>query len=357
MTALGHVLFNLLANSVFSFIGTLGIVYATLRLARIGHGRCRLWLLLMPLVKVVFDFAAGVPESSFLWAKAAGHTQELGSFRFGVGVSRWVPLLDLQLGAFSGGVIYPQSFGDLLDTAIAKRAGAWVPVALAASVVSIGAFRLWTRVRRHRTFLRDTLSDARVIDRRFVRKRAVDVLVAQQYAGVPFAFGILEPKVVFSATTYDAFDEPEREAALQHELAHIAHADLVVLAVVGVFTDAFWFLPGLRGLIARVQSVQEHCADDAAIVAGSAREVLASALVRAGEALTVRVPGAAILSSRTLLAQRVHRLLDATATRTTRLTHLANLARAGIAALITLVILQAIFLGNHAEAFVRFARP
>jgi Zn-dependent protease with chaperone function len=356
VNAFGHVLFNLLANSVLSFVGALALVGLTLRLARVGQGRCRLWLLMLPFAKVLLDMAAGVPESSFLWAKAAGHAQELGQFRFGVGVQQFGPIIDLQLGAFSGGVIYPQSFGDVLDTAISKRLGAWVPALLAAVVAAVGCWRFWTRGRRQSGFLREALRDARVVEQRSVRGRAVQILLSQRYEGVPFAIGVFSPRVVFSARTYAAFDAAEREAALQHELAHIAHRDLTLLAALSAFVDLFWFLPGLRGSVARIQSVLEYRADDAAVAAGAAREVLASALVRAGEALAAPAPGAAILSSRTLLALRVQRLLAvARSPHRPRLSKAADVVRVGLAAVITLLIAQSIFLGNHAAALVRFA--
>jgi Zn-dependent protease with chaperone function len=357
VNALGHVLFNLLANSVLSFAGALAIAGPTLRLARVEQGRCRLWLLMLPFAKVLLDMAAGVPESSFLWAKAAGHAQELGQFRFGIGVQQFGPIIDLQLGAFSGGVIYPQSFGDLLDTAISKRLGAWLPSLLAAVVAAVGAWRLWMRQWRQSGFLREALRDARVIEQRRMRGRTVQILLAERYAGVPFAIGVFSPRVVFSARTYAAFAAAEREATLQHELAHIAHRDLALFACVNAFADLFWFLPGLRGSIARIQSVLEHRADDAAVAAGAAREVLASALVRAGEVLTAPAPGAAILSSRTLLALRVQRLLDGARPHHPRLKRVADVVRVGLAAVITLLIVQSIFLGNHAAALVRFAHP
>jgi Zn-dependent protease with chaperone function len=357
VNAFGHVLFNLLANSVMSFVGALAIVALTLRLARVGQGRCRLWLLALPFAKVLLDIAAGVPESSFLWAKAAGHAQELGQFRFGFGVQQYGPIIDLQLGAFSGGVIYPQSFGDLLDSAISKRLGAWVPGLLAAVIAAVGGLRTWTRSKRQRSLLCDALRDARVIEQRNVRGKAVQILLSKRYDGVPFAIGVFSPRVVFSERTYVAFSAAEREAALQHELAHVAHRDLALLAGVSAFADLFWFLPGLRGSIARIQSVLEHRADDAAVAAGAARDVLASALVRAGEVLAAPAPGAAILSNRTLLTRRVQRLLDVAGSPRRRLSKAADFARVGLAAVITVLIVQSIFLGNHAAAFVRYAHP
>lgn len=357
MSALGHVLFNLLVNSVFAFVLTLGIVYATLRVFRFAPGRSRLWLLLLPFAKVVSDLTSGVPESSFLWAKQAGHVQELGWFRVGFGIQRFWPMIDMQLGAFSGGVIYPQSAADVLDAALSKRLALWVPGALAVAVLLVGGARLLRRCWATRAFMRERLGGARVVERRRAGWRGVDVVVAPRYRGVPFATGILKPRIVFAAETYAAFDAYEREAALQHELGHVAHHDLPLLAALDALSDVFWFLPGRRGLLDRIHGVLEQRADDAALESGAAREALALALVHAGELACTRVPGAAIASHPSLLARRVHRLLEAPAASPTRLHRLVELLRFAVAAWIALGVVQALLLGNHVAPFIRFAHP
>jgi hypothetical protein len=351
VTALGHVLFNMLVNSVLSFVLALAIVYAVLRLFRFGPGRCRLWLLLLPFAKVAQDLAAGVPESSFLWAKLAGSTPDLGQFRLGVGWSQFGPFLRFELGAFSRGLIYPQSAGDILDTALAKHLGHVTPGALAAVVVAIGVARLSLHGWRSRDFLREVYRAGRVVDQTSVRGRAVEVFVSSHYAGVPFATGILRPRVVFSERAYQALNAAEREAALRHELAHVAHYDLVLIAGLTVVGQLFWFLPGARGLLGRIHGVLEQRADDAAVAAGAKALALASALVHAGEIVHGPVVGAAILSSRSLLALRVHRLIHARA----RSSKLGELVRFAIAMLVTITIAQALFLGNHVAALTRFA--
>lgn len=354
MSVLGHVLFNLLANSVLAFVLTLGIVYATLRVFRFAPGRSRLWLLLLPFAKVLSDLTSGVPESSFLWIKQAGHVQDLGTFRIGFGIQNFWPLLDFQLGAFSGGVIYPQSAADVLDGALSKRIAPWAPGALAATILLIGIARTARRFGAARAFMRGLLAGTHVVDRRRAGRRVVEVIVSPHYHGVPFATGIVKPRIVFSAAMYAGLDAREREAALQHELAHVAHLDLPLLAALGVLSDLLWFLPGQNGLLARIHAVLEQRADDAALHAGALREALAAALVHAGELVRARVPGAAITSHPSLLAQRVRRLLDAAAS-PSRAHRLADLARVLLAAWVTLAVAQSLLLGNHVGPFVRFA--
>ena len=357
MSALGHVLFNLLLNSVVAFVLTLGIVYACVRVFRFATARSRLWLLLLPFAKVLIDLTSGVPQSSFLWAKQAGHVQDLGWFRIGFGIQKFWPMIDLQLGAFSGGVIYPQSAADVLDAALSKRVALWMPGVLAAAVLLIGSARLAWRCWAAHAFMRELLAGARLVERRRAGWREVAVIVAPGYRGVPFATGILRPLIVFPAATYTAFDEREREAALQHELAHVVHHDLPLLAALDALSDVFWFLPGRRGLLERIHSLLEQRADDAALHAGAGREALAAALVHAGELARGHLPGAAIAAHPGVLARRVRRLLEEPAASPTRVHKLTELFRIGLAAWIALGVLQALLLGNHVAPFIRFAHP
>jgi hypothetical protein len=356
VNAFGHVLFNVLANSIVSFVLTLAVVYGALRLFRFGPGRCRLWLLLLPFAKVLQELISGVPESSFLWAKLAGRTQDLGTFRIGFGVEGVVPLLRFELGAFSGGLIYPQSLADVLDAGLTKHLGNGLTGVLAASVALISAWRLALLWRSSRVFLNAVFREARVVESCAVGRRTVEVFVSRHYLGVPFATGILHPCVVFSARTYATLTNVERDAALQHELAHIAHYDLVLLAGLRVLESLFWYLPGARGLVSRIHGVLEQRADDSALSAGAQPIALAAALVHAGEIVRGPVPGAAILSSRSLLALRVQRLLRGSPDHP-RPRRLIELVRLAIAVLVTITIAQALFLGNHAAALVRFAVP
>lgn len=357
MNALGHVLFNLLVNSVFAFALSLGVVYAVLRGFRSSSARMRLWLLLLPFVKVLVDLMSGVPESSFLWVRQAGHVQDLGWFRIGFGIQHFWPMIELRLGAFSGGVIYPQSAADVLDAALSKRVAVWIPGVLASGAVLVGCARLAWRWWATRALTRELLEGAQVVDQRRAGRRSVEVVVAPQHRGVPFAAGCVKPRIVFPAAFYADVDAREREAALQHELAHVAGWDLPLLAILAVLSDLFWFLPGRRGLLDRIHGVLEERADDLALERGTARAVLAAALVHAGELARGRVPGAAIASRPTLLARRVCRLLEEPAASPTRMHKLAELGRAALAAWVTLAIVQALWFGNHVAPFIRFAHP
>jgi Zn-dependent protease with chaperone function len=355
MIELGHVLFNLLGNSVVSFLAALAIVAVAKRLIRLEPGAGQLWLLLLPFGKVLFDLAQGVPASSFLWAKLLGHTQDLGAVRIGVG---WHDLgigISAELAAFSGGLIYPQSIADVLDAALSRRVAGWFPGALALGALAIGLGRVGARLWRSRALTRRVLQGAHCLELRRCGSREVTVRVSPSYAGVPFAAGVLRPYIVFSARVHAALTSGEHEAAVQHELAHIAHRDPLLLAGVSLLNDLFWFLPGSRGLFRRIRELLELRADDAAIAAGAEPAALASALVAAGEIVHTPIVAAAMASTPSALALRVRRLLaDAPRQSVERSRGGRRAITAALIALVTVTIAQAVFFGNHAAALVRF---
>jgi beta-lactamase regulating signal transducer with metallopeptidase domain len=355
MIAAGHVLFNLLCNSIGSFVLSLALVYALLRLHRFGPGWGELWLLCLPFAKMLFDLAQGIPASSFLWAKLAGQTQDLGWFQVGVGVAFPFGLdLNLQLGAFSGGLIYPQSLADVFDSALNKRVGIWFPGALASTCLALGAGRAVSRVLRSSALLRSIASDARCVEKRQLGARKISVRISERYAGVPFASGVLRPSIVFSARVHAAFSELEREAAIAHELAHIEHQDPLLLALLCVLGDLFWFLPGVHGLRLRIHGLLELRADDVAVRAGTDPVALASALVSAGEIFQTPLVSAAMASERGTLDERVRRLLEARAPSPERRSTIRRVAVLAWITLVTLAVAHAVFFGNHAAALVRY---
>jgi Zn-dependent protease with chaperone function len=353
MNAAALISFNLLVNSLCSFTLSLLLVYGVLRAFRIPPGRCRLWLLLLPVVKVLVVLGAGVPESSFLWAKLAGQTQELGSFKFGLGLRWFWPVFWFELSAISHGLMYPQSLGDVLQAGLSKHVGSWLPPALAAFAISIGASRACWHGAKSQIFLRRILKTAQLIERRKVGRRDVAVWQSAGYTGAPFAAGLWHAHVVFPVRSLTAFDASERAAALQHELAHIAHRDPILLFVLSVFDDLFWFLPGLRGLLARIHAVIEQRADDSTIAAGTDSVALAAALVRTAELSQTTHPTLAMLGTPSLLALRVQRLLTPQAAASRK----ALVGQIVLSAILTFAIVDALFFGNHAAALTRIATP
>jgi hypothetical protein len=93
-----------------------------------------------------------------------------------------------------------------------------------------------------------------------------------------FCAGLLRPRVYISTGAVALLDAPALESVLLHERHHARRHDPLRLACGRVAARALFFVPGLRGLAARQQSLAELSADESAI---NARPGNRSALARA----------------------------------------------------------------------------
>ena len=344
---LGALAFNSIVNAMLSFTGAFVAVWLTLRLFRVGADRWQLVLLGLPWLKVFWDAAQGIPESSFFWQRVGGVHQDYGSFQAGFGANHWGPLLQFRLGAQLSGKTYPQSGAELLSSAL-SRVTPQLPVYVAAAILLVSALLVARRIwgfQAHMRVRRQALSSVLLVRQRPLGN--IVCIVDATYDGAPYASGVLAPRVVFSAEHFARLSAAERDACLLHELAHLAHGDTLWSPLLTLLTDAFWFLPGARWVLGRARSVMELRADEAALRAGAAPEALASALVSTGEQLLASTsPGVGLVRER-LLARRVRRLLDPANEPAPRAGFQHVGVRLVLAALIIFGVLQSVFFGNQ----------
>lgn len=351
MSTAGLVAFNLLLNGVCAFAIAWGIAWLAMRVFRAGPGRAHIALLALPFVKLAVDVGRGVPEQSFLWLRASGVPQDMGSFQLGLGLRWVVPQVRLALGAHSAGQQYTQSAPDLLAALLTRKVGAWLPVAIAGLLLVVGAARLvaralaWRRAGRERRALS---RGATLTGKRRVGWRWVSIFVTDEVAGSPFTGGILAPYVCFPRPIWDALRPEERRAALAHELGHVAEHHVLVLTLAGVVRDVFWFVPFIGAAERRLREACELSADEQALHRSTAA-VLASALLRARESMAVVLAGneraATLAAGEVSLRVRIERLLDAPPH--PRLGFQHPVLRALLTAWVTSVVLVTLAFGNH----------
>lgn len=347
MSPLVPVLFNLLFNAVFSFVFALAFTALAQRILKLEPGALRLSLWLLPIAKVLWDLRRGVPAQSFVWVHALGAKQDLGYFQLGFGLERLSPpFVHAVLSARSGGTSYPQSAADLLYRACSMKLSPVVPAVVVAVALSVAALRLARRassvlVLRQRA--RQYLASAQVYVHARGALRSVPVYVSEAYECVPFAAGVAHPCVLFSRRQLEAMPEAAREAAIAHELAHIERLDPLWILSLLAFSDLFWFLPGLRGLLGRILGEIELCADARAVGRGTAPEDLADALLRVGESLQPSPqPALGLTGEKSILRQRVERLCNPGP----RLARWRRVAVSAAAALVFASVLCSVFFGN-----------
>ncbi len=241
----------------------------------------------MPFVKVIWEAAHGIPPGAFFWARLDGTRQRLGFFMVGGGLKYVVPMLSFGIAADTDRGRYPSTIGDLAAGLLSRRVAPDAPLVVGAVLVGVGAARIgvrlvgWIRGEGARARLR---AEARPLGVRRVGRRDVEIFVSPAHAGAPFTGGLLRPYVCFPEATFDALSPAERAACLAHELAHIAHLDLLFAAALDLLGDVLWFLPGRAAVRRRIDASCERLADLAAERAGASPLDLATALVRSARA-------------------------------------------------------------------------
>lgn len=340
-----HGAFNLMVNAMLSFAGALGVTLGAVALFRVRKGRALVAFLCLPFLKVFHDVALGIAPNSFFWKRLQGVRQDLGVFRVGFGVSS-VPF-DLRLGSRYHGRWYPSSAADLIDTALSVKVSRHAPGIVVVFLLSAGALLLFRRLHAWRRFdraARALRAVARLVDTRRVGRRRVPVIVSATYSGPPFAGGLLRPYVLLSEESVRRLSDEQRHAVIEHELAHVRHLDVLLVAVLAYVSAFFWFLPGASWLVARIRALVELSADDAAVRAGAEPLALASALVTVGEMLTGE-PEAELAVGRTgtALVLRARRLLSSEREERRGIRILRLMALGFVAA----GVLHSVFFGNH----------
>lgn len=347
---------NLAVNAVGSFAIAALVVLAVGRLFRVPDGRAKLALLALPFVKVVWDAAHGLPSDSFLLARAAGVARELGSFVVGLGFSAPGAVnIQVLLRAVAGERRYVLSAGDIV-VELCDRAGAPVAPLVVGVLAAVALFLVARRAAAAIAFERARrVARAHAISssQQRIGRRVADVFVTPLAAcPAPHAGGIVRPYVCLPEAAFAALSPEEREAVIQHELAHIANHHLALLSVIGVLADVLWFVPGARPLARRIALGCELHADDAAIAGGAPATALASAMVRVAEVVSAEpARGAAVPAlgfGGSALALRVRRLLDpAAAPPAPRLGFRFLLVRLAVIACTAHTVLIAVFAGNR----------
>lgn len=133
-------------------------------------------------------------------------------------------------------------------------------------------------------------------------------------ASSPVAWGVWSGKIAIPRTLLRQLNEREMTALLAHELGHWARGDTRWLWVAGAVSAAGFFQPLNRVARRRIRAESELLCDSWAVSQTGDRLGLARCLTAVAEALQAGLArpelAAAAVSGRTLLAERVGRLLE-----------------------------------------------
>lgn len=279
----------------FVYIGSAQLVNVTLAFVLVLAGALlcariaptdglKKWCLCVPFAKAVAILVASVPASAYVTSPFAGQRWDLGSFQLGVGVSRFMPRFIGRLAALKAEEWFSLSVGDGVTHFFVTRGYGGLVVVLFSVVLLVALARVgrrlvawtgyWVVERRGR-------AGAQLLGERRVFGRRVPLLARSDDRPTAVT-GIFRPSVWLSESIASAPDDV-REAAVQHELSHVRHADVLVFGIVSVLRDLFWFVPGARWLERRIHAAAELSADAGAVRRGSSALALAEAIVCEGE--------------------------------------------------------------------------
>jgi len=144
----------------------------------------------------------------------------------------------------------------------------WFAGVVLFSLRAAGGFILVGRLRRrHAVPLPGELAArCRALQRRLGIGRAVRFCESRLVAA-PAVIGWLRPVVLLPVTALTGLSEPQLEAVIAHELAHIRRLDSLVNLFQVVAEVLLFYHPAVWWVSRRVRAERENCCDDAAILA------------------------------------------------------------------------------------------
>lgn len=124
----------------------------------------------------------------------------------------------------------------------------------------------------------------------------------------PFLIGIKHPAIMLP----EDVSRLELRAVLIHELAHLQRRDCFWLLLQRICTSIFWFQPLLHLVSRRMEATAEDVCDDYVVKHGGCRTAYANSLVEVATLSTrpLAPVGVAMVSRRSILERRVHRIMD-----------------------------------------------
>ena len=349
------IFFNLLVNSIFSLLIGLVLVYAFLWFFRVDTGRWKLFLLSLPFVKIVYDFARGVPARSVLFSGVDPFSlppkHQLLSIDAGLdGLAPFVSTIFSVHALY--GTFYNSSIGDYLLLWLHREFGRAVPVAIVCAILAISLslifFRLFQYYRfdMRRRVERDSLIPICSVQ---AGLRRVDVYVSPGFGETPFTGGIFRPYICFPEAAFRKLDPEEYKAVFAHEMGHIFYYDLVVTVLIKTLGDLFWFVPGYRCLSRQIDRLREIVADRWAVSSGIEAQLLASALLKLTEIPERDEPlilYSAFFRDKSLLKERIERLIGKVEDKSPRFGWQNRWVRYAVTLFISVAVLNSVFGGN-----------
>ncbi len=283
--------FNLLLNSSFSFwIGSI-IVFLFIRLFKIKDGKNKLFLMMLPFLKVIFDFFIGIPSTSILKHQINPYHIKPGmqSLNIGAGLDYlFGPVFQiLFIVKDSENNEYSASFADYIYFWLIKSNGQFYIQLIIICAIFISCVLLLRRVFEYIHFESQRVNDFynsklhATVKTNF--NRQIKIYISNFFKGSPFTGGLFKPYICIPQETYNKIDSKELSAIIFHEIGHVRNFDLLFSVFIQTIGDIFWFIPGYKLLSQKIEDLREIIADNYAIESGVERGTLANVLIHLKE--------------------------------------------------------------------------
>lgn len=349
------IFFNLLVNSILSLLIGLMLVYFFIWFFRVETGRWKLFLLSLPFIKIIYDFARGVPEKSVLFSGVDPFSlpPKHQLLSIGAGFDGWTPYVSTVFSVNAlDGKVYNSSIGDYFLIWIHRTFGSEIPLIIVSSTLAISFALLMIRAVQYYRFenrRREDRTSASSIKKMSIGARTVDVYSSSNFSGTPFTGGVLKPYICLPEDAIKKLTLDEVNAVIAHEMGHVRYYDLVVTVIIQSLGDLFWFVPGYRWLSRKIDRLREIVADASAISSNIEPHFLASALLKLKEIPENNgrfVLYSAFFREKSLLKERVERLVGNIKEKKPRFGWQNRWLRYAVTIFISLVVLNSVFGGN-----------
>lgn|GEM_PF-983820 len=358
------IFFNLLLNSVFSMALALSLVYIFIWFFRVGTDRWKLILLSLPFIKIVYDSLRGVPEKSILFSGVDPFTlpPRHQILSVGAGFDKWTPFISTVFSVQGpNGKTYHSSVGDYVLIWVNRTFGPQASSIVVFAALATSFTLLARRLIHYRNFEIRRRSDRKSQTSFKVQKlgrRSIDIYISDKFSGSPFTGGFRSPYICLPKDAVGSLNKNELNAVIAHEMAHIRYYDLIFTIAVQALGDLFWFIPGYRWLSRKIDRMREIAADEWATSIHHEPQCLASALLKLKDVPEVKsrfTMYSGFFREKSLIKDRIERLLGITCEKQPRFGWQIRLFRYGATALISIVILHSVFGGNFRSNEIREA--
>lgn len=346
------IFFNLLVNSILSLAIGLMLVYFFIWFFRVETGRWKVFLLSLPFVKIIYDFARGVPEKSVLFSGVDPFSlpPKHQLLSIGAGFDGWTPYVSTVFSVNAlDGKTYNSSIGDYLLIWIHRTFGNEIPLIIVSSVLSISLALLTIRIVQYYKFetrRRKDRATCSTFKKLPAGARVVDIYISNNFSGTPFTGGIIKPYICLPEDAIQKLTPEELNAVIAHEMGHVRYYDLLVTVFIQGLGDLFWFVPGYRWLSRKIDRLREVVADSWAVSSNVKPHFLASALLKLKEIPEGSdrfVLYSAFFREKSLLKERVERLIGEVKEKRPRFGWQNRWVRYGVTIFISVVVLNSVF--------------